>query len=258
MYLFPRRIAALAVLLALATICAGAQAQRPKFHVLAFYSETVEHDHVDFAHQAIDFFSKAARRDDFEFATTTNWDDLASANLAKYQLVVWLDDFPHTQQQRTAFEQYMEHGGGWLGFHIAAYNDAGTRWPWFVRFLGGGVFYGNNWPPLPATLKVDEPDDPVTHHLPQSFMAPANEWYSWRPSPRENKDVKVLLTLAPANYPLGMKDVLRGGDVPVVWTNTRYHMLYVNMGHGNKIFTSDIQNRLMEDAMLWVGSEAAR
>lgn len=258
MYLFPRRIAALAVLLALATICAGAQAQRPKFHVLAFYSEPVEHDHVDFAHQAIDFFSKAARRNDFEFATTTNWDDLAAANLANYQLVVWLDDFPHTQQQRTAFEQYMEHGGGWLGFHIAAYNDAGTRWPWFVRFLGGGVFYGNNWPPLPATLKVDEPSHPVTHHLPQSFMAPANEWYIWRPSPRENKDVKVLLTLAPANYPLGMKDVLRGGDVPVVWTNTRYRMLYLNMGHGSKIFTSDIQNRLMEDAMLWVGSEAAR
>jgi hypothetical protein len=29
------------------------QAQQPVFHVLAFYSETVERDHVDFAHQAI-------------------------------------------------------------------------------------------------------------------------------------------------------------------------------------------------------------
>jgi type 1 glutamine amidotransferase len=51
---------------------------------------------------------------------------------------------------------------------------------------------------------------------------------------------------------------LRGGDVPVVWTNTRYRMLYINMGHGNKIFTSDIQNRLMEDGMLWVGTEDRR
>jgi type 1 glutamine amidotransferase len=98
----------------------------------------------------------------------------------------------------------------------------------------------------------------VTHNLPQSFSAPANEWYIWRPSPRENKDVKVLVTLSPSNYPIGMKDVLRGDDVPVVWTNTHYRMLYVNMGHGNKIFTSDIQNRLMEDAMLWVGAGRER
>jgi type 1 glutamine amidotransferase len=70
--------------------------------------------------------------------------------------------------------------------------------------------------------------------------------------------VKVLVTLSPSNYPIGMKDVLQGGDVPVVWTNTRYRMLYVNMGHGNKIFTSDIQNRLMEDAMLWVGAGRER
>jgi type 1 glutamine amidotransferase len=259
MHGFSRRLTALLTMLFVCTaICSYAQESKPKFHVLAFYSETVEHDHVDFAHQAIEFFSKAAQRDHFEFATTTNWDDLNTAHLANYQLVVWLDDFPHTTQQRTAFEQYMEHGGGWLGFHIAAYNDASTRWPWFVRFLGGGVFHGNNWPPLPAMLTVDDRQHPMTHNLPQSFLAPANEWYIWQPSPRGNKEVKVLVTLSPSNYPIGMKDVLRGGDVPVVWTNTRYRMLYINMGHGNKIFTSDIQNRLMEDGLLWVGTEDRR
>jgi type 1 glutamine amidotransferase len=168
-------------------------------------------------------------------------------------MILWLDDFPHTPQQRSAFEQYMEHGGGWLGFHIAAYNDSGTKWPWFLSFLGGGVFYGNSWPPMPAKITADDPKHPVTRQLPSSFLSPSNEWYIWRPSPRENKDVKVLLTLSPTNYPLGMKDVVRSGDLPVMWTNTRYRMLYMNMGHGDRIFTSDIQNRLMEDAMVWVG-----
>lgn len=51
-----------------------------------------------------------------------------------------------------------------------------------------------------------------------------------------------------------MKDVIRGGDLPVMWTNTRYRMLYMNMGHGDRIFTSDLQNQLMEDAMVWVGT----
>ena len=229
-------------------------AHPPKFRVIAFYSDTVEHDHVEFAHQAIRFYQDAAKHDGFEFTPTNDWNDLNQKKLADYQVVLWLDDFPHTPQQRAAFEQYMENGGGWLGFHIAAYNDRSTQWPWFVRFLGGGVFYGNNWPPLPATLTVDLPGkDPITRHLPAHFRSPANEWYLWKPSPRENKDVKVLLTLAPSNYPLGMKDILRGGDLPVMWTNTRYRMLYMNMGHGDKIFTSDIQNQMMEDAILWIG-----
>jgi type 1 glutamine amidotransferase len=66
--------------------------------------------------------------------------------------------------------------------------------------------------------------------------------------------VKVLLTLSPSNYPIGMKDVLRSGDLPVMWTNTRYRMLYTNMGHGDRIFTSETQNRLLEDAIRWAAT----
>jgi uncharacterized protein len=230
------------------------QAQQPVFHVLAFYSETVERDHVDFAHQAIKFYAAAAQRDHFDFVSTANWDDLNITNLAHYQLILWLDDQPHTPQQRAAFEEYMKYGGGWLGFHIAAYNDIDTQWPWFISFLGGGVFYGNNWPPLPAILTVDDKSHPITRSVPGVFLSPPNEWYIWKPSPRLNKDVKVFLTLSRSNYPLGFKDTLLDGDLPVVWTNTQYRMLYINMGHGDKIFTSDIQNHLFENAILWVGA----
>ncbi len=150
----------------------------------------------------------------------------------------------------------MAHGGAWLGFHVAAYNDDSTHWPWFVDFLGGAVFFGNNWPPLPAKLIVDDRAHAVTQNLPATFNAPANEWYIWKPSARLNKDVKVLLTLDPQNYPIGLKDTIAGGDCPVVWTNTRFHMLYINMGHGDKIFTSEIQNKLFENAILWLGTNA--
>ncbi len=229
-------------------------AQNQPFRVLALYSTNVESDHVDFAKQAIQFFAEHAEKDHFTFESTTQWDDLTKASLAQYQVILWLNDFPHTPEQRAAFEKYMTNGGGWLGFHVSAYNDKDTHWPWYVDFLGGGVFYGNNWPPLPAALIVDDPSHPVTKGLPAQFISPANEWYIWKPSPRLNKDVKVLLTLDPANYPLGLKDALTGGDLPVVWTNTRYRMLYMNMGHGDKIFTSPTQNQLMENAILWLGN----
>ncbi|HXM98844.1 MAG TPA: ThuA domain-containing protein [Candidatus Dormibacteraeota bacterium] len=235
----------------------AAVANQPRFKVLAFYSTNVEPDHVLFAEGALKFFSEAANKNNFTFDSTTHWDDMNDSNLGKYQMVVWLNDEPATAEQKRAFQKYMENGGAWLGFHVAAYNDKDSNWPWFVDFLGGGVFHSNNWPPLPAKLAVDDRNHPVTMDLPGSFMAPDNEWYIWKPSPRLNKDVRVLVTLDPSNYPIGFKDVLTSGDLPVVWTNTKYRMLYMNMGHGDKIFTSPIQNKLILDGILWLGTISA-
>jgi type 1 glutamine amidotransferase len=165
--------------------------------------------------------------------------------------VIWLNDEPRTPEQEQAFQKYMSNGGAWLGFHAVGYTEKKTRWPWYQSFLGG-IFDNNSWPPLPAELLVTDRDHPVTKNLPDSFESPSNEWYSWDPNPAFNKDVEVLLKLAPENFPLGIKDVLRGGNIPVVWTNTKYKMLYINMGHGDKIFTSPIQNTLIENAVLWL------
>jgi uncharacterized protein len=250
-----KRMRFVLAILCFSVIARTAPAQLPPLRVLAFYSTNVERDHVDFALQAVKFFSDAANRDHFQFESTTNWDDLNPQRLKEIQIVLWFNDSAHTPEQRVAFEQYMEHGGGWFGFHFAAYNDSGTHWPWFVQFLGGAVFYGNNWPPLPAMLDVDDKTSPATRHLPARYLAPANEWYSWLPNPRANKNVKVLLTLDPSNFPLGFKDTLTGGDIPVVWTNTKYRMIYMNMGHGDKIFSDERQNQLFEDALLWLASK---
>jgi YVTN family beta-propeller protein len=227
--------------------------QQTSFRVLAFYSTKVEPDHVLFAEGALKFFSDLSAKNNFTFDSTTNWDDMNDFNLRKYQVVVWLNDEPSKTEQRRAFQEYIENGGAWLGFHVAAYNDKDSNWPWFVDFLGGGVFHINSWPPLPAKLTVDDRSHPVTKHLPGSFRSPDNEWYAWKPSPRLNKGVRVLVTLDPSNYPIGFKDVLTSGDLPVVWTNTKYKMLYMNMGHGDKIFASPTQNKLIEDATLWLG-----
>jgi len=239
-------------LVALALTASAAFGQNKSFQVLAFYSTNVEQDHVDFAMQAIPFFEAMAKRDNFEFKATSNWNDLNPVVLKQYQVVLWLDEFPSTAAQRTAFQDYMEHGGAWLGFHIAGWMDSRETWPWFADFLGT-VFYGNSWPPLPATLDIDDPSHPAMKGLQASYLSPANEWYSWKPDPRQSPDIKVLMTLALSNYPLGFKDTLAGGDIPVTWTNTKYKMIYTNMGHGNKIFTSPQQNSFFEAALLWLG-----
>lgn len=240
------------LLLAFAVALSAASAEAPHPRVLLLYSTNVEGDHVEFARAAIPFFTAIGNAKQIAVESSMDWDKLADPSLKQYAAVVWLDDFPHTTAQRQGFEAYMEGGGGWLGFHIAAYNDSGTQWPWLVNFLGGAVFYTNNWPPLPAILTVDDARDPVTDGLPSKFTAPINEWYIWKPSPRLNPKVKVLLALDPSNYPLGFKDMIVAGDLPVVWSNTTYNMLYLNMGHGDKILSDGVQNHLLSNAFLSV------
>jgi YVTN family beta-propeller protein len=224
--------------------------------VLALYTTQTEPDHVQFAQQALDYFAEIAKRDHFEFTASTDFEQLRNDSLKSYRLVIWLNDAPKKPEQRAAFENYMKNGGAWLGFHFAGYNDGSTQWPWFVAFMGGAVFNDNSWPPMPAKLVIDSPGHPVVAGIPQSYVAPNNEWYIWTPSPRLNKDVQVLLTLDPSNYPIGLKGILAQGDLPVVWTNTRYKMVYMNMGHGNKIFASDTQKKLIENATSWLANDA--
>jgi uncharacterized protein len=230
--------------------------QQSRFNVLAFYSDTTEQDHIQFARDAVKFLSERAANEHFTFDATSKWEDLTDERLKGYQLVIWLNESPSKPEQRNAFQRYIEQGGAWLGFHAAAYNDKDTNWPWFVEFLGGAVFSINSWPPLPARIDIDDQTHVVMTGIPGQFDSPANEWYVWKPDPRVNKNVRILATLDPSDYPIGFKDILTSGDLPVVWTNTKYRMLYMNMGHGDKIFTSPIQNRLIDNAVIWLGTGA--
>jgi len=124
-----RCFACLAPLLAVLLLAVAGVAQQPRFRVLAFHSPTAELDHVQFAESALKFFGVLAEKDSFIFDSTTDWADLNPSNLKKYQIVVWLTDSPANAEQRLAFQQYMEGGGAWLGFHAAGYNDKDTNWP---------------------------------------------------------------------------------------------------------------------------------
>ena len=230
-------------------------AKAPRFKALIYYTQHAEEAHVQFAEQATTFFKKLNYGDGFVLDITTDFSKYPYEKLKEYNVIIMLNTSPNTKAERDAFEQYMENGGGWVGFHAAAYNDKNTHWPWFVKFLGGGVFYCNNWPPQPVLVEVDNEEHPVTKNLPASFVAPASEWYQWTPSPRQNKDVEVLLSLSPKNYPLGIKDVVNFGDFPIVWSNKNYRMIYLNMGHGDEEFIDGTQNLLLVTAFRWVVSK---
>ena len=224
---------------------------RVRFRALLVWDPSAEPAHVEFDKQAIRFFHKLSYGEGFTYDVRTE-SPASLDTLRQYQVVVMLNTLPRGDAARKAFEQYMEQGGGWLGFHATGYNDANTRWPWLNEFLGCGPFLANNWPPQPALVDVESCCHAVTRTLPQQFVAPASEFYQFSPSPRANKDVEVLVSISPKNYPFGIKDIVTHGDFPIVWTNKNYRMVYLNMGHGDEGFIDATQNLLFTNAFRWV------
>lgn len=230
-------------------------ANAPRFKALIYFTDKAEEAHVQFARQTIRFFQKLNFGQGFILDTTQDLSQFPFEKLKEYQIIIMPDGSPSNAADRANFERYMENGGGWMGFHASGYNDKNTNWPWFKKFMGGGAFYCNNWPPQPAKLVIDKADHPVTKALPSTYISPASEWYQWNPSPRLNKDVDIFLSLSAENYPFGIKDVIYYGDFPVVWTNRAYRMIYLNMGHGDEVYSDATQQLLFINAFKWVLSQ---
>lgn len=45
---------------------------------------------------------------------------------------------------------------------------------------------------------------------------------------------------------------------PVVWTNNKYRMIYLNMGHGDDCFSDAAQKLLFTNAFRWVVSKSPK
>ncbi len=255
---------------------ACAQTNTPAFKVIAFYTGRHDQAHISFMHEANAWFPKIAQQYNFTYDTTTNWDDLNADFLAKYQVVIFLDTRPDAPAQRAAFQKYMENGGGWLGFHFAAFaltpSEFPQNWDWYHEtFLGCGQFVGNTWRPTSAVLRVENREHPATRNLPETFRTSPSEWYKWQHDLRTNSDISILLSIDPSSFARSARgrscyEIWHEGYYPVVWSNQHFKMVYFNFGHNdidyehktNKdlshTFENDTQDKLIIDSLLWVGA----
>src|SRR5258708_16013984 len=104
-----RHLVLVLLVLVVLLIAPASFAQQPRFKVLAFYSTSVETDHVQFAEGALKFFTACAARDGYTLDATTNWENMNDGYLKPYQVVVWLDDPPPTPNQKPPFQHHVQN-----------------------------------------------------------------------------------------------------------------------------------------------------
>jgi hypothetical protein len=248
----------------------------PTFRVIAFFTAKKDQAHISFVGEANSWFTAMDKKHNFVYDTTSNWANLNTEFLSRYQVVLFLDTRPEIEAQRLAFENYMKQGGAWMGFHFAGFaltpSDFPQDWNWYhEEFLGAGSYASNTWRPTSAILRVETKTHPATKHLSTTFTSAPNEWYRWSNDLRKDKNIQILLSIDSTSFPLGTgpkpHEIWHQGYYPVVWTNKNYRMIYFNMGHNDidyegktnktlsSTFASKTQNTLILEALLWLGGK---
>ena len=159
----------------------------------------------------------------FEVIQTEDASVFTSEQLKAYQLVVFLSTTGNVLNaaQESAFKQYINNGGSFMGIHAA--TDTEYDWEWYGKLVG--AYFINHPRPSKALLKRIDGNHPSTKHLPQTWEH-FDEWYNFKSI---SGDIKVLLELDESSYQGG-----KNGDFhPIAWYQAfdGGKMFYTGLGH---------------------------
>ncbi|MFD2518328.1 ThuA domain-containing protein [Salinimicrobium flavum] len=149
---------------------------------------------------------QAGREAGFEVDTTSDASEFRD-NLKKYEVVVFLNTTGNVlnERQQSAFEKFIQAGGGFVGIHSAA--DTEYDWPWYGKLVGG---YFKSHPHIQeAVINVVDRDHISTAHLPKQWER-EDEWYNYK---ELNPEVNFLATLNEESYEGGEN----GEHHPIAW-----------------------------------------
>ncbi len=203
-------------------------------------------------------FEAMARDHGWGYFQTENGATFSPEILARFDAVVFSNTSGDvfTPDQRTAFQQFIEGGGGYVGIHAAG-DISHAAWQWYVSTIIGSNFTGHPMNPQfqLATVNVEDRTHPATAHLDATWQR-TDEWYSFDASPRSVEGVTVLATLDEGTYsPKGMfgSDYAMGADHPIAWWRCvgQGRVFYSAMGHTALSFTEAENVQMLTGAVEW-------
>jgi len=89
--------------------------------------------------------------------------------------------------------------------------------------------------------------------VPETFVIPDDEWYTFDKNPRPN--VQVLASVDENSYEPASE--IKMGDHPVVWVNPRMKArnVYFLIGHSGELFNNDPFVTMFTNAIRWASGK---
>jgi len=169
-------------------------------------------------------------------------------SLAAYDVVVWLSTTGDVldDAEQSAFEGFIQAGGGYVGIHAAA--DCEYDWPWYGALLGNGAWFLSHPNIQTATLQLEDPAHPGAG-FPDPETPFEDEWYNFQANPRDA--VNVIMTLDESSYDPGSGAM--GEDHPIAWSHEfdGGRVFYTGLGHRSETYQDDRFKEQIRGAIEW-------
>ena len=217
----------------------------PRFSALVFSKTAAfRHESIPAGVAAIQWLGARHR---FTVDATEDAAAFTDANLARYDVVVWLSTTGDVlnDAQQAAFERYIRAGGGYAGIHAA--SDTEYDWAWYGGLVGA-YFRDHPGSVNPqfqvATVKVLGRGTAATRPLPRRWER-EEEWYNFRTNPRDT--VRVLAevderTYDPRGYSVPGGSPGMGRHHPISWCQPYDggRAFYTAMGHKPEYYSEPL------------------
>lgn len=236
------------------TVFAASPVIYQKNNVLIFYKTNgYRHQSIKAGIEAI---TNAGVRHGWHIQATENGASFNSEYLNSFKVVVFLSTTGDilTPQQKKAFEQYIENGGGYAGIHSA--SDTEHEWVWYDKLLGTHFKSHTLFPRhiVDAEIITEIKEHIATRHLPK-YWTKEDEWYNFKNNVRRKDNIQVLLSLNDESY-LSIFPKSMGIDHPISWINVigKGRIFYTAMGHNAETFTDQNALQHIIGGIQWAGN----
>jgi type 1 glutamine amidotransferase len=184
---------------------------------------------------SVEALTKLCKENGYEAVSTDDPSFFTKEKLAAYQCIIFSNtnnEAFDTEDQKQAFVNYIQKGGGFVGIHSASGSE--RQWPWYWAMLGGKFVRHPKFQPF--TIKVIDTNHPATNFLDGEWKWEDECYFTNQLNPDIHVLLAVDLTTVEDEKKVEYPGATFGNYFPLAWCHEYDggRQFYTALGHDSK------------------------